>query len=42
MDPIIEMLAQVGCEEVYHEDEEPEGRPAPPPVSDCDEEDVPF
>lgn len=48
MDPLIAMLAQVGCEEVYGDEDEgypePDPGPAPtltmPPVDD--EDDVPF
>ena len=41
MDPIIEMMAQVGCEEAYPEDEEPEGHVSAP-ATESDEDDVPF
>jgi len=42
MDPMIAMLAQVGCEEVYREDEEPQGTRVASTTLTEDVEDVPF
>jgi hypothetical protein len=39
MDALIAMLAQVSCEEFYHEDEEPEGTPVTSRTSTEDIED---